>query len=290
MYIKSLNNLDSAVEKEIREVYSCCKKHDSLKAKLLLDGAVNFNQEINYLFLLYEENRLISFLYMFIPTARGAEISAYTLPEYRRKGCFKRLLLEAVEELKRYDVKDMLFVCESQCLSGQESIKRLGGSYDFTEYFMRFDIFANVFDKSYEYKTKLYMPGISDIEKLCHVSMLAFDESRKEAESFIINCFNSKNRKAYATFWEDRMIGIGNGYLGDKEAIIYGLGVLPEFQGRGFGKELLLLIMRDLLKNGYENITLEVDSNNLRAFDLYKRNGFGVEVAFDYYKKGVSLG
>jgi len=47
--------------------------------------------------------------------------------------------------------------------------------------------------------------------------------------------------------------------------------------------------MKDLLQNGYKNISLEVDSNNLRAFELYKRNGFGVEVAFDYYKKGVPL-
>ncbi|WP_372999966.1 GNAT family N-acetyltransferase [Lutispora sp.] len=288
MHIKSLNRLDPTLEKEMKEVYSRCKEHDKLKGNLYLDGSVNFDQEIKYLFLLYEENKLVSFLFMFIPTREEAEISAYTLPDYRRRGYFKRLLSEAVEELKKYDIKDVLFVCENQSLSGRESISSLGVDYDFTEYYMKFDKTTNVLDKSNEFKTKFYLPDRSDIKRLAYVSAQVFEESVEDEEEFITNCFNSTNRKNYATVLEDQIIGIGSGYFGYEEVAIYGLGILPKFQGKGYGRELILLIVKYLLENGHDNITIEVESKNTPAFNLYKSSGFIIETAFDYYRKPVN--
>jgi len=288
MYIKSLNKLDPVSEKEMKEVYSRCKEHDKLKGNLYLDGSVNFDQEIKYLYLLYEENKLVSFLFMFIPTREEAEISAYTLPEYRRRGYFKKLLTEAVEELKSYDIKDVLFVCESQSLSGKECINSLGADYDFTEYYMKFDKTSNALDKINEFKTKFYIPDRSDIKRLAYVSAQVFEESVEDEEEFIANCFNSTNRKNYATVLGDQIIGIGSGYFGYEEVAIYGLGILPEFQGKGYGRELIIHIVNHLLKNGHENITIEVESKNTPAFNLYKSSGFITETAFDYYRKAVN--
>jgi len=288
MQIRSLNSLDPISEKEMKEVYSRCKEHDNLKGNLYLDGTVNFDQEIKYLFLLYEENKLVSFLFMFIPTQEEAEISAYTLPDYREKGYFKRLLSEAAEELKKYEIKDIVFVCENESLSGKESINSLGADYDFTEYYMKFDKTSNVLDKSHEFKTKFYLPNKSDIKRLSYVSAQVFDESCEEEEEFITNCFNSTNRKNYATVLGDQIIGIGSGYFGYEEVAIYGLGILPKFQGKGYGRELILLIVKYLLENGNDNITIEVESNNTPAFNLYKSSGFIIETAFDYYRKPVN--
>jgi ribosomal protein S18 acetylase RimI-like enzyme len=37
----------------------------------------------------------------------------------------------------------------------------------------------------------------------------------------------------------------------------------------------------------YKNITLEVNSNNKRAFNLYKSSGFEIKTAIDYYRKKI---
>ncbi|SHI85939.1 GNAT family N-acetyltransferase [Lutispora thermophila] len=287
MHIKSLNRLDPITEKEIEEVYWSCKEHDNLKGNLYLDGTVNFNQEMKYLFLLYEENKLVSFLFMFIPTREEAEISAYTLPDYRRRGYFKKLLSEAVEELKIYDIKDILFVCENQSLSGKESINSLGAEYDFTEYYMKFDKASKILDNSDEFKTKFYLPDKSDIRRLAYISAQVYEGNYEEEEEFIKNCLNSAERKTYATVLGDQIIGIGSGYFGHEEVAIYGVGILPEFQGKGYGKELILLIVKHLLETGHDDITIEVDSNNIKAFNLYKNTGFVIKTAFDYYRKPV---
>lgn len=287
MLIKSLKRIDAAAEKEVREVYLCCREYENLKSNIFLETELNFNQEMNSLFLLYDENKLVSFISMFMPRSYEAEITAYTLPQYRRRGYFKRLLSEATGELKKYNVKDILFVCEDQSQSGKEAIKRLGADYDFTEYFMRYDTSETSFDSGCEYKTHIYNPDISDLESLCQISMLVYDESYEEAESMIKSSLTSSNRKAYAAVLGDRLIGKGFAGFENGEVSINGLGILPEFQGKGYGKELLHMIMRDLLDNGHENITLEVDSKNNRAFELYKKSGFRVEIAIDYYRKTI---
>ena len=43
-----------------------------------------------------------------------AEISAFTLPEYRCNGYFKLLLSKAIQELNKFNIRDILFVCEKQ--------------------------------------------------------------------------------------------------------------------------------------------------------------------------------
>ena len=58
------------------------------------------------------------------------------------------------------------------------------------------------------------------------------------------------------------------------EAHIMNVAVLPEFQGRGFGREE----MKDLLKKTYDlgakNVTLEVRESNFKAVSLYESMGF----------------
>lgn len=85
MPIKALNKINKKVIKEIREVEMVCQRHDKLNGSIFLDASLNFYPDIKNLFLFYEDNKLVSLMTMFIPTAWEAEISAYTLPEYRQK-------------------------------------------------------------------------------------------------------------------------------------------------------------------------------------------------------------
>ncbi len=80
-------------------------------------------------------------------------------------------------------------------------------------------------------------------------------------------------------------IGMGSASLGNDEASIFGFEVSPQYQGKGFGRAILKRILTDLKNRGRENITIEVDSTNKNAFNLYRKCGFEVETSFDYYRK-----
>jgi len=55
---------------------------------------------------------------------------------------------------------------------------------------------------------------------------------------------------------------------------INGIGIHPDFRRRGLGKALMLSSMKRAAKNGMKTMILEVDIDNYRAINLYRRVGF----------------
>ncbi len=78
------------------------------------------------------------------------------------------------------------------------------------------------------------------------------------------------------------------GYFGlmfvDDEAHVTTVAVAPSLQGRGYGKRLMVAIVRASLEAGARHLSLEVAAGNERAQALYRRFGFSpVGVRKHYY-------
>lgn len=287
MIIKKLNKLNNHIMEEIREVERSCKEYDKLEGNLFLDTSLNFNQEIEGNILLYEEKKLVSFITMFIPTSEEAEISAYTLPEYRQRGYFKRLLTEAIEEIKKYKIQDLVFVCEPQSVDGIETIKKLKVELEFTEYFLRFKDLSEKRELSKNRSLKLYKAKPEDIENIISLSQDIFENSYEDARNIIIRTFEADSRLQYIAKLDEVLVGMGTVSFENDEASISGLGISTQYQGKGLGRDMLGLILSELKREGAENITIEVDSDNEVAFNLYKKCGFEAEASFNYYRKRI---
>jgi ribosomal protein S18 acetylase RimI-like enzyme len=285
MIIKEFNSLNDDLIKEIKEVEEVCKRYDGLDGSTYLDTTMNFNQNMKCVFLAYEDDKLVSFIFVFAPNSNEGEISAYTLPEHRRKGYFKNLIEKAKRELESYRVSDILFVNETKSVNGKAAIEKLKGQYEFTEYLLRYNNINDNLIYNYDYKLKLYKPELDDLEELIKVNQAIFNDSHLDAKSMVLNTLESKNRTQYAFMLQNSIVGIGCVCEEDEEDSIFGLGVLPEYQGRGFGREVLFLIIRDLLEHNRRNIVLEVNSTNDKAYQLYRKSGFDIETSFDYYRK-----
>jgi ribosomal-protein-alanine N-acetyltransferase len=52
------------------------------------------------------------------------------------------------------------------------------------------------------------------------------------------------------------------------------LAVDPVFQGRGLGAALVIDLLERLQRRGYDSVTLNTQSDNLRSQELYRRLGF----------------
>jgi glutathione synthase/RimK-type ligase-like ATP-grasp enzyme/ribosomal protein S18 acetylase RimI-like enzyme len=68
---------------------------------------------------------------------------------------------------------------------------------------------------------------------------------------------------------------------------IYSIAVLPEYQGNGYGKELLAHARQMAINKGYEKITLEALATNQQLIAFYEKEGFVQnELLPDYYIEG----
>ncbi|ERK28459.1 GNAT family N-acetyltransferase [Clostridium intestinale] len=284
MIVKKSGILEKKLIKEIRKIEKVCKKNDNIIRDINLDSSLNFNQKMNHTFLYYSDNKtLIGFLYMFVPTSEEAEIQGYILPKYRGKGYFKELLKEAENELREYDVDEILFVLEFN----PESAKGIDAEYEFTEYSMEYVGNLNEIESTEHSDIKILEAIDEDLEELVEISKRSFGESEEEAKGYIMKSLKADNRIQYKVIYKKECIGLAGVYIEETEATIFGFGILPEYRGSGLGKQVLKLILIELRHKNVDEILIDVDSNNEVAFELYKKMGFDIEVAFDYYRRKI---
>ncbi|MBN1583111.1 MAG: GNAT family N-acetyltransferase, partial [Anaerolineae bacterium] len=69
----------------------------------------------------------------------------------------------------------------------------------------------------------------------------------------------------------------------DEAIYLHTLQIRSEFRRRGFGRQLLENIVRDLLAEG-KRVRLEVDTENDIALSLYRSCGFQVIATYRYYE------
>lgn len=287
MIIKKYHSLNEPVMSRVLELETICNDYDQLKGSVFLDTSLNFNQAIPGIFLLYERQTLISMLSMFMPSHLEVEISAMTRPEYRQNGYFTALLEQAVEELRSHNIPGVLFVCERPSDSGNDVLNHLKARYEHTEYYMSLARGGQL--NPGKQRLSLAKATLQDLEILVQLSREIFEDNYDDTKSLIQNRLNSKTREQYLVTVDDKPMGIASvNHLTVEEASIFGLGILQEYRGNGYGEELLELILENLWNQGKLQVTLEVDSKNDRAFRLYQKMGFRIELAYDFYRKQVA--
>lgn len=286
MIIKSLNHLDSKTKTEIRKLETICSQLDGCTYLTDLDESLNVDKQMNHTFLCYEDEHLIAFLHLFIPTKSEAELSALTLSNYRRKGYFTALLLRAREELINYQIPDLLFVSQPFYI-GTEIAKHFGAIHDFSEYVMALkrDQFSV---QEIQSQLTLIDQKIDHLERLIDVSTSAFGDSREDSKSLIEMALISANRKGYATILNNKIVGICFARFEESEAFLFGLGMHAEFQGKGLGSTFLSLVLNKIFTGGVNKVKLEVESRNASALHVYQKLGFKAEETIDYYRVHVN--
>ncbi len=123
-----------------------------------------------------------------------------------------------------------------------------------------------------------------DIPALTHITALAFDMSEQGVDWYTPQVLaNPAHRYYVAVLQNVDVIGKLDVSLSEREAFIYGFGVLPEYRGRGYGRQLLARTIQTLIALGKTQIALEVATANKNALSLYHSCGFRETGSYDYY-------
>jgi ribosomal protein S18 acetylase RimI-like enzyme len=125
------------------------------------------------------------------------------------------------------------------------------------------------------------------VDQFAEISTAVFGDTAENARSMTEKALLSGSREGFAAEYNGQTIGMVFADYEQHDPLIFGLGLLPEFQGEGFGKQFLSLLIDHLFSRGARKVKLEVDSNNKRAIHLYQQLGFAVLSGFDYYRAAV---
>ncbi|HEY8804923.1 MAG TPA: GNAT family N-acetyltransferase [Clostridium sp.] len=279
--------LDKADYKAIKSLEAVCSYKQKTNLKLELDFKM---QKTNFVknkvmaeFLYFEDKILVGYLGLCNFGGVTVEISGMVHPKFRRKGIFIKLLLIAKKEWQKTLHLEVLALCDHTSISGLAFINSIRAEYACAEYKMCLS--KKKFEVTHAYVIKLRVATSEDATEIDRQTSIYFGAPEKEIVTGIAppNIKLGDNFISYVAELRGKIIGKIHISITDNEGFIYGFGVLPEFRGRGYGREILNATLDILKKKGADNIFLEVATENKNALSLYESCGFEEISVMDYY-------
>ncbi|MFT5874729.1 MAG: ribosomal protein S18 acetylase RimI-like enzyme [Clostridium sp.] len=281
---------------DIKSLEAVCYEEQETNLKLELDfkqKKSSIKNKIMSEFLYYENKILIGYLGLCNFGGPTVEVSGMVNPKYRRKGIFKKLYLLAKEEWQKVCIPEVLVLCDHKSISGLDFINSIGAEYGSSEYKMCLNkktlkvMPANApeYARTKEYAIKLRVETSEDAVEIDRQNSIYSGALGEEAEEDIEKAYMKldDNFINYMAELKGEIVGKIHLSITDNEGFIYGFGVLPDFRGKGYGREILISALDILKKKQVGNIFLEVATENKRALELYESCGFEEISVMDYY-------
>jgi ribosomal protein S18 acetylase RimI-like enzyme len=248
--------------------------------------------------LYYENDQLIGYLFLKRFGTSQKEITGMVHPTHRRRGIFSRMIAAAKEECRAKGVQHLLLICERDSPSGQAFVATLGGKLDFSEHKM---VLENFHERlAFDDRLSFQRAYTDDLDALVTITLMSEGWSRSAEEvrrSLSFNLREPHCQVYIARFGGNELscgepVGRLRVYDMGQEVGIYGFLVRPEYRGRGYGRQMLEEVIREIRANSAnsaKSIMLEVDTDNIVALNLYRSTGFAIKRTYDYIEIGVTV-
>lgn len=271
---------------QIKELENYCCNADGVSFKLELefklnqlkqtDGGIVFIND----FMFYNDDSLIGYIGISDFGGKALEVNGMVHPDYRKKGIFTKLYSLVVDEWKKRKQNEMLLLCDKKSDAGIKFINNVCNTYDHSEYDMVLDM--DFIPKLKQSNLNFRKAIIQDSKKVAMMDSLFFHADIEDNDEFIVE--NIENENTFIVSTNNTDVGKVRIELMEGVGGIYGLGIIPDFRGMGYGRELLIKSVLKLIEMGADKIVLQVETNNKNALNLYKSCGFRENYVMDYYK------
>lgn len=244
-------------------------------------------------FCCYQDGLLVGFLFMDHYDPKERETVILVHPAYRRRGIGLALLAEAREECRQTGVEHMVLVCEQRAVSGKAFVEHVGVRFDFAEHEMALRDYQP--RHALASRLSLRRAELDDLDAMVFIQAGSFDEAEDTVRQRLLQHWQDQSSRQYIAALASEEpgtaepVGMVRLTAEDHETGIYGLGVAPAYQRRGYGRQIVEEAIRIARSaDPEEPIMLDVDVDNTRAFNLYSSCGFQVRATYDYYALRVS--
>jgi len=262
----------------IKQLQKECEKADGIQLKLNWE-MLREREGRQMDFFLEEDGELIAYLALF-GFGSTVEVCGMVKPSDRRKGYFTKLWEQTIAPIEQYGFQTILLNTPSLSITAKEWLTTQPFSYAFSEYQMRWS--EQAIEASDEVLIRVAKKSDANLE--VKLDVLAFGMDEEDARSHLERIKERKDEHFLMIEADNRTVGKVRINRMDGEAWVYGFAILPEFQGRGYGRKVL----RNIVKSEHDagnQIWLEVEAKNNRALGLYESVGFEKIQGQDYYKK-----
>lgn len=238
-------------------------------------------------FLWLVDDQIVAFigLYQWRPIA--LEVCGMVAPAWRERGIGSALYEGAIAEVARRSPARCLLIVDRALSSGSRFALSRGGELDHSEHRMQQRREPEARPGVPPVEVRRAVPGDAGFVAECLAAafeeeVTSIDESDELAVGQLLQSTTVIVEKA-----SNERVGVLRVEQEAAAASIYGFAVVPERQGRGYGRAALSAVTRELHRGGVGVVTLEVLSTNDSALHLYETCGFDSIGTEDYYSMPI---
>jgi ribosomal protein S18 acetylase RimI-like enzyme len=257
-----------------------CNEYEELDLPIVLEPAATLGDTATA-FLYYDVGTPVGFAWL--PDDPEPEACLMVHPTHRRRGIGRALLVAARSECRRRGLPGFMLVCDEAARSGRAFVKAVGGSYRSAEYRMELD--RGAIDRSRPHQDiALRLAGVDDAASLVRMLSASFGSPEESVREQVDRWLNEPRRRYYLATLSGEPVGmLQTGSWEEGTAGITALNVLPDYRGRGIGRQMLLDAVDALVADGWKRILIEVATDNEGALGLYQFCGFRVTTKYGFY-------
>ncbi|MGN1401961.1 MAG: GNAT family N-acetyltransferase [Bacillus sp. (in: firmicutes)] len=259
---------------EIEKLKQLCEEQGEFRLKLNWDTLLE-GKEIEHE-LLYKDGKLVGFLAVY-RFGKEYELCGMVHPSYRGQGLFSQMVSKAVGHIPKGE--EILLNAPSTSDSARLWLEGQPVTYSFSEFQMKW----NSQLLSEEDHIRLEPAKEEDINWIMEANRQCFGYSYQEEQELkrLIHA-GSESDSCYMIKHDEETIGKIQVRRKAGESWGVGFAVLPQFQGKGYGRKSVLQALSMERETG-NAIFLEVAHHNHNAMKLYKDYGFEEYQTQDYY-------
>ena len=214
------------------------------------------------------------------------EVCLLVHPDHRRRGIGRGLLERAKAELVG-GAGELLLTADARSDAGRAFAAAVGASHRFSEYRMELERVPD--DQAWPTLLALRPAGPDDADTFASIRAAAYGDPYNETRGRQVEAELREGRhRYYLAELDGRPIGTMRIFVHGASAAVTSFAVVRELQGRGFGRQILTRLVRQLAAEGWSSVQIEVETENRNALGLYRSCGFREVAAYDYH--AIALG
>ena len=284
--IQATNTLTDHQLLEAKALIAICQKYDGTFRDPYLSNMLNFDPDMPAFFLYYEKGELVGLLTIYADD-QDVEVAILVYPNHRRQGIARALYGSFETETASYPIESVTFQTERVFLERHPEFASNWGLVEDeeTETWLGRDRTPYELDPRSDVEVRLAEPSyLEAIARLHHQTFSDEMESPELSQRYISEALKDPDSLLYILLKDGQVIGVCTVDVSGTSNYLYGLAVVEDYRGKGYGSYLAKFLVNKLIEQNDKAFQIAVEDSNVGAKRLYEKIGFVKQTQVVYLK------
>ena len=274
--IQARNKLSQEELSEAKKLINCCQAYDGTYRDPYLSNMLNFDPNMPAFFLYYEKGELVGLLTVYADD-QDVEVTILVHPDHRRQGIARALYRSFEKETASYPIESVTFQTERVFLERHSDFVNNWGLVEDeeTETWLGKDRSPYALDSRSDVDVLLAEPSyLEAIARLHRETFSDETESPELSHRYISEALKDPDSLLYILLKDGQVIGVCTVDVSGTSNYLYGLAVVEDYRGKGYGSYLAKSLINQLIEQNDKEFQIAVEDSNVGAKHLYEKIGF----------------